>query len=96
MIFEQYFVEMIFEKRKGLSWSWSYGSMIYNCLCNQCLSPLKLWVRILLMARCTDSTIYDKVCHWLATGQWFSLGTPVSSTNLYITNNNEFTVKKSW
>jgi hypothetical protein len=23
----------------------------------------------------------DKVCQWLATGQWFSPGTPVSSTN---------------
>jgi hypothetical protein len=23
----------------------------------------------------------DKVSHWLATGQWFSPGTPVSSTN---------------
>ena len=23
----------------------------------------------------------DKVCQWLATGQWFSLGTPVSSTD---------------
>jgi hypothetical protein len=26
---------------KGLSWPWSYGSWIYNYLCNQCLSPLK-------------------------------------------------------
>jgi hypothetical protein len=24
------------------SWSWLYGSWIYNYLCNQCLSPLKL------------------------------------------------------
>ena len=29
-------------------WSWSYGCWIYNCLCNQCLSPLPLWVRIQL------------------------------------------------
>jgi len=36
----------------GLSWPWSYGSWIYNYLCTQCLSPLKLWVRIPLMARC--------------------------------------------
>jgi hypothetical protein len=28
-----------------------------------------------------DSTLCDKVCQWLATGQWFSPGTPVSSTN---------------
>ena len=26
-------------------WSWSYGSWIYNYLCNQCLSSLKLWFR---------------------------------------------------
>ena len=31
------------------SWSWSYGSWIYNYLCNQCL---KLWVRNPFMARC--------------------------------------------
>ena len=37
----------------GLSWSWSYCRWIYNYLCNQCLSPLKLCVRIQLMARCT-------------------------------------------
>jgi hypothetical protein len=29
---------------KGASWLWAYGSWIYNCLCNQCLSPLMLWV----------------------------------------------------
>jgi hypothetical protein len=28
-----------------------------------------------------DITLYDKVCQWLVTGQWFSLGTPISSTN---------------
>ena len=28
-----------------------------------------------------DTTICDKVCQWLATGQWFSPGTPASSTN---------------
>ena len=27
------------------------------------------------------TTLCDKVCQWLATGQWFSQGTPVSSTN---------------
>jgi len=34
------------------SLSWSYGSWIYNYICNQYLSPLKLWVRIPLMMRC--------------------------------------------
>jgi hypothetical protein len=61
------------------SWPWSYGSWIYNYLCNQCLSPLMLWVRISIRARCT--TLFDKVCQWLATGLWFSPGPPVSSTN---------------
>jgi hypothetical protein len=37
----------------GSSWLWSYGSWIYNYLCNQCLSPLKLWVWTPFMARCT-------------------------------------------
>ena len=32
---------------------WSYESWIYNYLCNQCLSPLKLRVWTLLMVRCT-------------------------------------------
>ena len=32
--------------------------------------------------RCViDTTLCDKFCQWLATGRWFSLGTPVSSTN---------------
>jgi hypothetical protein len=60
-------------------WSWLYGSWIYNYLCNQCLSPLTLWVPISIRARCT--TLCDKVCQRLATGQWFSLGPLVSSTN---------------
>ena len=33
--------------------SWSHGSWIYSYLCNQCLSLHTLWVRILIMARCT-------------------------------------------
>jgi hypothetical protein len=28
-----------------------------------------------------DTTLCDKVCQWLAAGLWFSLGTPVSSTD---------------
>jgi hypothetical protein len=44
----------------GPSWSWSYGSLIYNFLCNQCLSPLKLWVRSPFMARCTPYNIMWK------------------------------------
>jgi len=44
-----------------------------------CLSPLMLWVRIWIRVRCT--TLCDKVCQWLATGQWLSPGPLVSSTN---------------
>ena len=66
-------------KNVGPLWPWSYGSWIYNYLCNQCLSPLMLWVRISIRARCT--TLCDKVCQWLVTGRWFSPGPPVSSTN---------------
>jgi hypothetical protein len=58
---------------------WSYGSWIYNYLCNQCPSPLMLWVPISIRARCT--TLCDKICQWLATGWWLSPGTQVSSTN---------------
>jgi len=38
-----------------LWWSWSNlnGIWIYNYLCSQCLSTIKLWVRIPLMVRCT-------------------------------------------
>ena len=61
---------------QGQSRSWLYGHWIYNYLCNQCLSPLILWVWISIRAKCT--TLCDKDCQWLATGWWFS---PVSSTN---------------
>jgi hypothetical protein len=61
---------------------WSYCIWIYNYLWNQCLSSLKAWVRIPLMACCTlYTTLRDKVCQWFTAGRWFSPGTPVSSTN---------------
>jgi hypothetical protein len=60
---------------------WSYGSWIYNYLCNQCLSPLMLWVQILLRRGVHGTAWCDKDCQWLVTGRWFSPGTLVSSTN---------------
>jgi hypothetical protein len=57
----------------------NYFCWIYSYLCNQCLSPMMLWVWISIRVRCT--TLCDKVCHWLVTGRWFSPGPPVSSTN---------------
>ena len=65
--------------KEGPSCSWSYGGWIYNYLCNRCLSPLILWVRLPLRARCTIWC--DKVCQWLAESHWLSPGPSVSSTN---------------
>jgi len=45
-----------------LSWPWSYGSWIYTYLCNQCLSPLTLWVWILLRRGVPNTTLCDEVC----------------------------------
>ena len=57
--------------------------VVYNYLCNQYLSPLILWVRIPLRGGVLDdTTLCDKVCEWLATGWWFSSGTPVSSATI--------------
>ena len=54
---------VIFRKHfQGLSCSWLYGSWIYNYLCNQCLSPLKLWVWILPRLDVLDTTLCDKDC----------------------------------
>jgi len=66
---------------EGSSTSWLYGSWIYNCLLNQCLSPLTLWVRIPFMRGVLDTTLCDKVCLRLTEDQWFSPDTPVSSIN---------------
>jgi hypothetical protein len=52
--------------------SWSYGSWIYNYLCNQCLSPPMLWIRIPFRRGVLDTTLCDKLCQWLAAGRWFS------------------------
>ena len=43
-------------------------------LCNQCPSPQKLWVRILLMQHVLDAILYHN-------SLWFSPASPVSSTN---------------
>jgi hypothetical protein len=77
MYFKNIYIETHFVKVS--SWPRSYGSWNYNYLCNQCLSPLMLWVRISISARC--KTLCDKDCQYLATGPWFSPGPPVSSTN---------------
>ena len=70
---------------QGLSWLWSYGSWIYNYLCNQCLSPLTLWVRTPLRWGVLNTTSGDKVCWWLVAVCWFSTGTLISSVNIELT-----------
>ena len=60
----------VFKLIPGASLTCSYGSWIYNYLCNQCISPLMLWVRISTRARCT--VLCDNVCQWLVTVRWFS------------------------
>jgi hypothetical protein len=45
--------------------SLSYGKLdlwIQMYLCNQCLSPLTLWVRIPLWRGVLDTILYDNVC----------------------------------
>ena len=72
-------VKQRFKWNQGPSWPWSYDSWIDNYLWNQSLSPLMLWVRISIRAKCAP--LFDKVCQWLTTGRWFSLGPLVPSTN---------------
>ena len=65
---------------EGPSWSWSYGSWIYNCAISAyhhygCEFVACSWRGVL------DATLCDEVCQWLAAGWWFSPGSPVSSTN---------------
>ena len=58
-----------------------YGSWIYNSLCSQCLTPLKLWVYSPSWQGVLDKTLCDKLCQILTAGHWFSPSTPVSSSN---------------
>jgi hypothetical protein len=57
----------------GVSWSWWYDILMFNYLCNQCLSPLIMWVRTRWWRGVLDATLCDKVCKGLATDRWFSL-----------------------
>jgi hypothetical protein len=51
--------------------------VIYNYICNQCLSTLNLWVAITLTARYSrvlDTTLCDKVCQWYVVFSWYWVG----------------------
>ena len=65
--------------KKKKSYSWFYQHYIYNrqLKCKRNTTT----VRISLRRDVLDTTLCDKVCQWLAPGRWFSLGTPVPSTN---------------
>jgi len=56
----------------GQSWSWSYSCWIYNYICNQCISPLTLWVRIPLRRGVLVATLCNTKCQWLVTDWWIS------------------------
>ena len=68
------------------SWSWSYGSWIYNYVYIQCLSALNLWVRIPLMTVCTRYNIMwysvSVTCYRSVVFSWYS-GFLTNKTNLY-------------
>ena len=53
---------------------------LYYLVCFH-VSLLHFRMQSTAQARCTHTTLCDKVYQWLATGRWFSPGTLVSSTN---------------
>ena len=63
-------------KYKGPSWSLLYGGVIYNSLYYaisvyhhlRCEFESRSWRGVLV------TTLCDKVCQWLETGQWFFCG----------------------
>ena len=59
------FTILIIRPSREPSWLWSYSSWIYNYLCNQCLLPLKLWVRIASLRGVLDTTLCNKVFQWI-------------------------------
>ena len=67
----------------GLSWPWSYGSWIYNYLCNWCLLPLiSLWCCNFESSsgRGVQHYVIKVVCNLRQVGVFFP-GSPFSSTN---------------
>ena len=54
----------------------------YSTLIPIIFHGLALWAWTPFKAMCTKyNTLCDKVCQWLATGRWFSPGTPASSSD---------------
>ena len=65
-------MSQVTDKLYHIMWSWSHGSWIYYYLNNQCLSPLKFWIRTPLMARCTRYNI-----------MWWSLSVTCDSSVVF-------------
>ena len=61
--------------------SWSYGNWIYNYLCNQCITTKVVCSNPVHGEEYSIQHYVMKFVDWLATGQWFSLGIAVYSTN---------------
>ena len=70
-----------------MHWLWSFGGWIYNYLCNQCISTLKLRVRIPHMRGVLDTTFCDKVCQCLKplpqVGGFLRFSLPMKQTTNY-------------
>jgi hypothetical protein len=68
---------------KGSSWLWSYSSWIYSYLWNQCLTSLKLPVRIRAQAEVLSIPHYEIKCvsYLQQSGRLFFPVTSISSTN---------------
>jgi hypothetical protein len=47
------------------------GPWIYNYMCNQCRSPLKLLVQTPPGRGLLNRILRGKVCQWRTTGRWF-------------------------
>ena len=57
------------------------NKIVYFNICILIHIRQMLWVRTLHRCSVLDTTLCDKVCQWLASGLWFSPGTPVSCNN---------------
>jgi hypothetical protein len=71
------------EKIYMIKYGGSYDCMVVGCIISMQSVCIMTNVLSLNLPRwgLLATTLCDKVCQWLAAGQWFSLGTPVSSTN---------------
>ena len=55
--------KIIIQSYKRAVWSWSYGSWIYNYLCNQCITTNVVSLKTHSWRGVLDITLCDKVCH---------------------------------